>query len=204
VGDPVTYRGAHKIEFSLQLDVLSLLLVTPDLQLFAEPMAGLGAEQWIRRIVVNNRAGKTIMDVSIRPDIVLFSRALALPGAFETLDVILPAYSTRPLAIRPPDGWFAFHHETNVTIGFHHLAVRRHSPVREMVVIRAGDTCFMVDSSSAVEFYGASPWSSTFAHLDVHLWQLPDKQILGGILAELWGLAPMTEAVRERTKDPGL
>ena len=67
-GDPVSYFRGKRYEFGLP-DGMSLLLKTPDMELWGQPFYGMMGEQWIEKLSVRSKDAEVAL-VEIRPDIV--------------------------------------------------------------------------------------------------------------------------------------
>ena len=104
-GDPVSYFRSKRYEFGLP-EGMSLLLKTPDMELWGQPFYGMMGEQWIERLSIRSL-------VEIRPDIVFYDPSRRL-GSFATLDVTIPEIYPKPLPRIPSP---CSHHSSGLLLG---------------------------------------------------------------------------------------
>lgn len=209
-GDPVTWYGNKREEFWLPNDVLSPLLISPDMQVLASSRPGYEEDQWIDRIVVASGIGEHILDVSVRKNLTYFNRATLLPDAFETLDVKMEWWRSGVMAIMPP-GDAQFNHWSGVSLGFgrvRHFGVTQAggAPRREAVYVMSGSLKILILSSGAREYFiergDSLHLANEYSHLDLEIMEIHDDSQLRGILPELWGLQEISEQTKALLKEP--
>jgi hypothetical protein len=206
VGDPVTWHGNVREEFSLPTDRLSPLLRSPDMHVFASARPGHEEDEWIDRVVITSAAGDTVLDVSMKRNLTYFDRATMPPNAFETLSVRMDWATNGHLSVMPPaDAQFT--HSSGISLGFGRV---RHfgqikagdAPRREGVYVVSNSLKVLIISSAAREYFTESKHlGMEYSHLDLEIMQVADPLSLGGILPELWGLQPMSEETKALRKN---
>jgi hypothetical protein len=209
-GDPVTYFGDTRTEFNLPLGVLTSIMEVPDMHIFASAFEGSNAdEQWMDRILVKTPSGEKIADIAIKKDLLSFDRRNIPRNAFETLDVVMWEDIPTPLTILPPaDAYFP--HRVGVTITYTRAGAcpmnnaTVHIPCRECASVFGKYVKFLICATSAHEYFKGGYGSYKYAHLDFDVFDVdlrPEATSqYGGVLPEIWELAPMSNATRGMIK----
>lgn len=204
----MTYYGNVRKEFVLPVGKLTCLLQTPEVRVSADVFATANGEQWFSWFSISSLDGRRIVDVRIKPDLEKFNRTASPPRAFETLNVWLAGDSRAPLAAIPlesSDVWGA-------ALGFSRMS-QAWLPVRQTRIGSAFRECAEVNTESlhlaicSAPAYEYSGWqrhlSVRYAHLDLLILRMAPPESLEGVLPELWGVRPMTEATRQMTLGKG-
>eukprot|EP00930_Biecheleria_cincta_P072718 TRINITY_DN60075_c0_g1_i1.p1 TRINITY_DN60075_c0_g1~~TRINITY_DN60075_c0_g1_i1.p1 ORF type:complete len:571 (-),score=89.76 TRINITY_DN60075_c0_g1_i1:355-2028(-) len=212
--DPIARMGDRVVKFSLQPGVLTNLLTAPDIAVHGSVFEGDNpGEQWFNRVVITPATLQNrFIDIRIKPDLrdALDRNRTAdtKRGAFRTLEVDVGWGSVdAPLKVAAvanadfavPDTFLG------QQIGFHQT--KRHhtgsgtSPMdfpRECLDLAGGYLHLLVCSSKkAIPAYLASK----HAHLDIMVAEAKSLTQLTGLLPELWGVRPMSEATKACVQD---
>jgi len=165
------------------------------MELWGKPFHGMMGEQWIGSLSVRI-ADEEVVLVEIKRDIALYGTMNHQPGAFATIDLILPLIDSKPFHLIPTPCLWEHSSGTLVSCGQARYAGRRDSraPPREGVVVLGRFAHVLISSSSAVEFYGHSPLAAMHAHLDIYFPHMRNESSFTGLLAEVWGLQPLSQA----------
>jgi hypothetical protein len=214
-GDPVTYFGDTRTEFNLPIGTLTPIIKVPNFHLLASAFEGSQeGEQWIDRLLVTTPSGEKIADIAIKKDLLDFDRRGTPWNAFETLDVVMwDDRRLTPLPIFPPlDAYFP--HAVGITITFarptacpmNNATVR--IPCRECAHIASEYMKLLICAASAHEYFKGGYGSYKYAHLDFDVFDVEFRQEVksqyGGVMPEIWGLVPMSNATRDMIKSQEL
>lgn len=201
-GDPVVHKDGVKLEFNLPLGVFTPMLLMPDLHILAEPLpGGEDGEQWIGQVVVKTADDQQVIRVRIKEDIADFNRSANLPNAFRTVDVYV-GRSIKPLRAMPAQDIY-WPPDDGVRMAFGRFPSEWWSPLRhyEVVAVTGAFAKVVIVSRSAAEKYGMTREAVDYAHLDVMFEELRDvRGAYGGLLAELWGSTPLSDATKAMVK----
>ena len=201
VGDPVSYFRGKRWEFSLP-PCMSLLLKVPDMELWGQPFYGLMGEQWIEHLSVR-AGGAEVASIRIKRDIVLHQVSPPPQGSFATLHLTIPEIDPEPLPLIPQPCDFV--HSTGIGLvcnqarylpGLKGLG----APPREAVVVYGQFVHLIITSSSAFEYYMNGPLAAQHAHLDIDFLYMKNESSFSGLLPEVWGLRPLSEATARLMK----
>lgn len=169
-------------------------------------------EQWFGRIVVTGTDGFQLAEVTIKKDLELFNKSRIKKNGFESINVVVGAAES-PLTTMPKPNWFfkrwdvhigiakiddifqyGPHLQSQATIG---------GARREAVQIRSKSCHMIIVSSPATEYFGSHAYlAAKYAHLDVVILEMHEKDNLRGILPELWGFRPMSNTTKAMLTPP--
>lgn len=204
-GDPLTEYGGVKTHFVIPYGTFTPLIQSPDIHVLATPHPGEeGDEQWLSRIRVTTPAGIQLLEVGIKNDLAVFNRSQLPLDAFETMDVAIGP-SREPVLFMPPPNEYLEAFGEKILFLFGRMRTQHaitEAPRREIVHVITGSMQVSIFSSSAHEWYTSSPGLALkHAHLDLMFPALHAPAELRGLLPELWGLQPMTEASASTIKN---
>lgn len=210
--DPVARWGNVIRTFELPPATLTLLLKTPQTQLFGSVFEGGGSyEQWFDRFVFTDTEHTRFLDIKIKKNLHMHNQSALKRGAFRTMDVTMghgsfsnPSY-TRAINLQTPISHNflgsqilmrrvdRFSSTGTTSIG---------SLPRECADIAEVWVHFYICSSPATEYYGNFRYlAMQYAHLDMAVIELAGHEQVTGLFPELWGLQPMSEATRLLVKE---
>eukprot|EP00931_Biecheleriopsis_adriatica_P096474 TRINITY_DN7011_c0_g1_i1.p1 TRINITY_DN7011_c0_g1~~TRINITY_DN7011_c0_g1_i1.p1 ORF type:complete len:487 (+),score=49.23 TRINITY_DN7011_c0_g1_i1:47-1507(+) len=197
-GDPVTWFGNRRAEFELPLNQLTQLLELPDLQVLAAPFLGSSGEQWIGRVLVQDRSTlETLVHIDVHRDLMDFDRkVLTNEGRedFETMSVLINKKACSELhqmQFKCADGIWGLISKIDCKF-------ERHLPCRETVVVTSKVMKIAITSSPAREYYGLTQEAFRHVHLDIDAFDMPsEKHLIQGALPEMWGLHPISPQTRK-------
>jgi hypothetical protein len=185
IGDPVTYFGNVRAEFSLPYNRLTLLIDMVDMKIYAQPFRGKQGEQWIGKVLVRNAVDENVVDVTVRP-VISFIVPPEPTKMFRT--ILARALWAEPYFLEPRSGY-------QLRYGLHLFADQlsyhidlKGAPPREFVIVSGKFGIAVIISSSAKEFYGNSASAYEHTHLDVDFFELSNVSQMNGLLPDLWGI----------------
>lgn len=211
--DPVARFGDQVRVFQLAPYALTTLVAAPEFVIRGSVFEGSQAaeEQWFDRIVLTVPTDDRHLEIRMKKDLHERNFSKIPSSLFKTMDVTMgygqyssPAVSAE---IQGFDGQVPLS-LLGYQVGFKRL--RRDAsmkfttvgPVpRECVEIAGPDLHAYVCSTPATEFHGHShSLALKYAHLDLAFVEIRDVANLSGLLPELWGVRPMSEATRATVK----
>lgn len=220
--DPVARFGDQARVFQLPLHELTTLVATPEFVIRGSVFEGNqdADEQWFDRIVLTVPSDDRYLEIRMKEHLHERNFSKIPTGLFKTIDVTMGygQYSSPAVAAeiqgfdgQVPLSLLGYH------VGFKRL--RRDAsmkfttigPVpRECVELAGPDLHAYVCSTPATEFHGHShSLALKYAHLDLAFVEIKDVASLSGLLPELWGVRPMSDATRatikkeEKVRTPG-
>lgn len=211
VGDPIAYFAGRQRKFELPPHELMTLVASSDSLLLGSVFEGQGSwEQWFGRIVLTHPANDRFLEIRIRDRLHEQNFSRVPSGFFSTLDVIM-GYGDylNPIATSRIDGYhgsvpvsFLGYHITfrKVMRNYHVRSVGRFP--RECLDAAGHSMHFYICSAPAEEYYGDfQDLALKYGHLDMVFIDVRDFKSLSGLLPELWGVQPMSDATKATLVD---
>lgn len=209
--DPIARFGNRTVAFELPANQLVNLLSTPGSVIRGSVFEGHGPwEQWFNRIVITTPADDRFLEIKMKDNLLDRNYTRVPRNIFKTLDVTLGIGPyAEPLGTSKIDSYHIPIPESLLGYqvafrpmkrNFHHIQSVGRFP-RECVDLAGIDVHFYICSSLATEYYGHQHHLALkFAHLDMAFVE-SRLSSLTGLLPELWGVQPMSEASKKFVKE---
>mmetsp|Transcript_87577 Transcript_87577/g.165057 ORF Transcript_87577/g.165057 Transcript_87577/m.165057 type:complete len:375 (-) Transcript_87577:66-1190(-) len=209
--DPIARFGNRTVAFELPAHELVTLLSTPGSVIRGSVFEGHGPwEQWFNRLVITTPADDRFLEIKMKDNLLERNYTRVPRNIFKTLDVTLGIGPyAQPLGTSKIDSYHTRIPESLLGFqvafrpmkrNFHHIQSVGRFP-RECVDLAGIDVHFYVCSSLATEYYGnLDHLAVKFAHLDMAFVE-SHLTSLTGLLPELWGVQPMSEASKRFVKE---
>mmetsp|Transcript_107417 Transcript_107417/g.342248 ORF Transcript_107417/g.342248 Transcript_107417/m.342248 type:complete len:216 (+) Transcript_107417:138-785(+) len=191
--DPLTIYGGVAKQFWLPEKELVQLLATSELSLLGSAF-NYGSEQWINHLVLRGPSGEPVVRVAIRTDIEAIRKGEVPDDQFSTLNITLDWLGGVPLRAIPTPDSFAYQWG-NVVFAFMRVPEFYIGEAQvEMMVMEGVSARIVIMSVAGPNSEGEEAHlAARHAHLDFVL-HLKEKATCEGILPEIWGLRPFSNA----------
>jgi len=205
--DPIARWGNVVRKFELQPGTMTLLVQTPQIQVFGSVFEGGGPwEQWFDHYVLTDIQQTRFMDIKMKKNLLTYNHSTARRGAFKTMDVSMgygsflkPLLTTEIGMDTPiPEHFLGSQIVMRNIQRFHTTKATSFGKFpRECADVAAAWLHFYICSSPATEYYGNfRHFALLYAHLDMAVMEIMDHTKLTGLFPELWGLQPMSETTK--------
>lgn len=198
VSDPITIYKGKKTKFWLPLHTLMPLVKTPDVTIMASVFPGPSPDQqWFDRFIIFTPSGEQVADVRLAPQVTNRSgqiRRCTVPGTLCQLEIFL-SNSDAP-AVTAKKHLFDIY-GVKVGVGRQQVTQKVHGhPVIEFLAVETESITFIISAAHAGnEFPDDLQMQKKYTHLDWITLDMKDETTWTGILPELWGVAPLSDAV---------